>query len=217
MTIIEHIVYDDNKPLQLKYISHVLLIFFFVAFLSFYCILFSFNWHHAVFFYERTGHYNVAGLHTCHLLMQTMAETYRKSNFTYSSFTTDSAVNNVTQNLRREVGLDQSSEFHWILLVLFHLTEAYHIIITIPFYCFSIYAIVTKHSFVALFSKSINRSVCMCVYIRALIYLKGITCDRRTHWDISKQKNEQLVKLPVNQQVLLIVLFVVPTKHTYVC
>lgn len=70
----------------------------------------SYGWHRVVFFYERNGHYNVAGLHTCHLLMQTMANTYRYKNITYSSFATDSAVTNNTENLRREVGLDQSSK-----------------------------------------------------------------------------------------------------------
>lgn len=69
-----------------------------------------YDWHRAVFYYERNGHYRVAGLHTCHLVMQTMANTYRKRNITYSSFTTDSAVTNATENLRREVGVDQSSE-----------------------------------------------------------------------------------------------------------
>lgn len=74
----------------------------------------SYGWHRVVFFYERNGHYNVAGLHTCHLLMQTMANTYRYKNITYSSFATDSAVTNNTENLKREVGLDQSSKFELI-------------------------------------------------------------------------------------------------------
>lgn len=42
--------------------------------------------------------------------MQTMANQYRYRNITYSSFATDSAVTNTTENLKREVGLDQSSE-----------------------------------------------------------------------------------------------------------
>lgn len=79
------------------------------AFVFFYP--FSYKWRHVIFFYERNGQYRVAGLHTCHLAMQTMANTYRKNNITYSSFTTDSAANNITENLRREVGLDQSSKF----------------------------------------------------------------------------------------------------------
>lgn len=71
----------------------------------------SYGWHRVVFFYERNGHYNVGGLHTCHLLMQTMAQAYRTNNITYSSFATDSAVGtNTTENLKREVGLDQASK-----------------------------------------------------------------------------------------------------------
>lgn len=73
---------------------------------------YSYHWHRVVFFYERTGHYNVGGLHTCYLMMQTLANAYRSKNITYSSFVTDSAANNMTENLRREVGLDQSSEYH---------------------------------------------------------------------------------------------------------
>lgn len=73
--------------------------------------IFSYEWHRVVFFYERDGHYNVGGLHTCHLLMQTMANTYRTKNITYSPFATDSAVgSNTTENLKREVGLDQASK-----------------------------------------------------------------------------------------------------------
>ncbi|XP_031626434.1 atrial natriuretic peptide receptor 1-like isoform X1 [Contarinia nasturtii] len=72
-------------------------------------IMKNYGWHRVVFFYDRNGHYNVGGLHTCHLLMQTMANTYRKKNITYSSFVTDSAVgSNTTENLKREIGLDQA-------------------------------------------------------------------------------------------------------------
>lgn len=72
----------------------------------------SYDWHHVVFFYDRDGHYNVGGQHTCHLLMQTIAEMYRRQNITYSSFATDTAVGtNMTENLKREVGLDHASEY----------------------------------------------------------------------------------------------------------
>lgn len=68
------------------------------------------NWKTAVLFYERNGHYNVGGLHTCHLLMQSMVDTYRRHNITYESFATDSAVGNITEHLRRVVGLEHSSK-----------------------------------------------------------------------------------------------------------
>lgn len=74
----------------------------------------SYKWHHVVLFYERNGHFNVAGLHTCHLLMQTMANTYRNHNITYKSFATDSAISNHTESLRREVGVDASSKYKQI-------------------------------------------------------------------------------------------------------
>lgn len=71
----------------------------------------SYDWHHVVFFYDRDGHYNVGGQHTCHLLMQTIAEMYRRQDITYSSFATDTAVGtNMTENLKREVGLDHTSK-----------------------------------------------------------------------------------------------------------
>lgn len=82
-----------------------------MCFLSVLFFLFSYEWHHAVFIYERDGHYNVGGQHTCHLLMQTIAEMYRRQNITYSSFATDTAVGtNMTENLKREIGLDHASE-----------------------------------------------------------------------------------------------------------
>lgn len=88
--------------------------------------IYSYKWHHVVFFYERNGHYNVAGLHTCHLLMQTMANTYRNKNITYSSFSTDSAVTNHTENLRREVGLDQSSKCIYFATFIFVIFAEIH-------------------------------------------------------------------------------------------
>lgn len=88
----------------------IILLHFFFSNFSHFSNANSYKWRHVVFFYERNGQYRVAGLHTCHLAMQTMANTYRKRNITYSSFTTDSAANNITENLRREVGLDQSSK-----------------------------------------------------------------------------------------------------------
>ena len=42
--------------------------------------------------------------------MNTMANFYRESNITYSSFVTDAAASNMTENLKREVGLDHSSK-----------------------------------------------------------------------------------------------------------
>lgn len=44
--------------------------------------------------------------------MQTIAEMYRRQNITYSSFATDTAAvgTNMTENLKREVGLDHASE-----------------------------------------------------------------------------------------------------------
>lgn len=43
--------------------------------------------------------------------MQTIAEMYRRQNITYSSFATDTAVGtNMTENLKREVGLDHASK-----------------------------------------------------------------------------------------------------------
>lgn len=69
------------------------------------------KWKSAVLFYERNGHYNVGGLHTCHLLMQSMVDMYRKHNFIYESFATDSAVGSMTEHLRRVVGLEHSSKY----------------------------------------------------------------------------------------------------------
>lgn len=75
---------------------------------------FRFKWKKAVYFYERNGHYNVAGLHTCHLVMQSLANTYRHHNLTYTSFVTDSSVTNMTENLKREIGLDHASKCIYI-------------------------------------------------------------------------------------------------------
>lgn len=75
--------------------------------------LLRYKWQNAIYFYERNGHSNVAGLHTCHLMMQSLANSYRMHNITYSSFVTDSAAAiNMTENLRREVGLDHSSKYN---------------------------------------------------------------------------------------------------------
>lgn len=40
-----------------------------------------------------------------------MANTYRTHNLTYTSFVTDSALTNMTENLKREVGLDHAGKY----------------------------------------------------------------------------------------------------------
>lgn len=50
-------------------------------------------------------------------MMQTLANAYRSKNITYSSFVTDSAASNMTENLKREAGLDQSSEYTQLLII----------------------------------------------------------------------------------------------------
>lgn len=44
-----------------------------------------------------------------------MVDTYRKHNFSYESFATDSAVGNLTEHLRRVVGLEHSSKSIYLL------------------------------------------------------------------------------------------------------
>lgn len=87
-----------------------------------------YQWSHAVFFYDRNGHYNIGGVHTCHLLMSTIAEYFRPSNLTYSSFVlTDSVAFNMTENLRREVGVDHSSEYFQTKLFPYYLQAKFQI------------------------------------------------------------------------------------------
>lgn len=78
----------------------------------FFYISHRYEWKHALLYYERDGQYNVAGEHTCHLLMQTIAKLFRSLNLSFSSFPTDQAGNNnVTETLRKKVGLHESSEY----------------------------------------------------------------------------------------------------------
>lgn len=42
--------------------------------------------------------------------MAAVAEYYRKTNITFTSFQTDTSAFNMTDNLRREVGLDHASK-----------------------------------------------------------------------------------------------------------
>lgn len=70
-----------------------------------------YEWKHALLYYERDGQYNVAGEHTCHLLMQTIAKLFRNLNLSFSSFPTDQAGgSNVTETLRKKVGVHESSK-----------------------------------------------------------------------------------------------------------
>lgn len=70
-----------------------------------------YEWKHALLYYERDGQHNVAGEHTCHLLMQTIAKLFRNLNLSFSSFSTDQAGgSNVTETLRKKVGVHESSE-----------------------------------------------------------------------------------------------------------
>uniref|UniRef100_A0A336LM52 Guanylate cyclase n=1 Tax=Culicoides sonorensis TaxID=179676 RepID=A0A336LM52_CULSO len=71
-------------------------------------IMFRYNWNHAVFFYQTDGYFEVGGESTCHLQMQAVAEFFRKANITYNSFKTDVFAYNMTENLRREAGVDHS-------------------------------------------------------------------------------------------------------------
>lgn len=45
--------------------------------------------------------------------MAAVAEFYRKTNITFTSFQTDTSAFNLTDNLRREVGLDHASKFYF--------------------------------------------------------------------------------------------------------
>lgn len=46
-------------------------------------------------------------------MMSSMAKFFRESNLTYSSFAMDSTNYNLTEDLKREVGLDHSSKYNY--------------------------------------------------------------------------------------------------------
>lgn len=50
--------------------------------------------------------------------MAAIAEFYRKTNITFTSFQTDTSAFNMTDNLRREVGLDHSSKLIKSILII---------------------------------------------------------------------------------------------------
>lgn len=50
--------------------------------------------------------------------MAAVAEFYRKTNITFTSFQTDTSAFNMTDNLRREAGLDHASKFNLIRSIL---------------------------------------------------------------------------------------------------
>lgn len=69
------------------------------------------KWKTAVLFYEKNGHHNVGGMHTCYMLMTSVVDQFMEYNFTYESFATDSAPGTSAEHLRRVVGLEHSSEY----------------------------------------------------------------------------------------------------------
>ncbi|XP_017873934.1 PREDICTED: atrial natriuretic peptide receptor 1 isoform X2 [Drosophila arizonae] len=62
------------------------------------------NWSHSIFYYERDGQRNVAGLHTCFLMMKSLGKQMRNENMTFAQYPLESNVMNRSEEMRREIG-----------------------------------------------------------------------------------------------------------------
>lgn len=120
----------DSTPIFFCSEWNDLFFFFYLQYILYITILFICNvdfirykWSRVVYFYERNGFFKVAGEHTCHLAMNTMAETFRGMNLTYASFSTDSTTTPMAENLRREVGLNEASELIKCVLLLLCISQ----------------------------------------------------------------------------------------------
>ncbi|KAL5290146.1 NPR2 family protein [Megaselia abdita] len=71
-------------------------------------IMKQFNWNHVVLFHEKDGQRQVAGDHTCYLMMQSLAKEIRKENLAFSSYAIDGGKLNYTMDLHRELGLQHA-------------------------------------------------------------------------------------------------------------
>ncbi|CAG9806122.1 unnamed protein product [Chironomus riparius] len=70
-------------------------------------IMENFNWENALFLYDREGNSEVGGSQTCHLMMSSVAKSFREKNLKFSAYVLDMNDNdtNVRSNdLRREAG-----------------------------------------------------------------------------------------------------------------
>ncbi|XP_055387621.1 uncharacterized protein LOC129616159 [Condylostylus longicornis] len=72
-------------------------------------IMKNYSWNHTLLLYKRDGQRNVAGLHTCQLMMKTLVEVYKHLNVTYSPFDLDSGTKNLTEDLQSEIGTRHAS------------------------------------------------------------------------------------------------------------
>ncbi|XP_033149047.1 atrial natriuretic peptide receptor 3 isoform X7 [Drosophila busckii] len=67
------------------------------------------NWSHSIFYYERNGQHNVAGLHTCFLMMTSLGKQMRKENMTFAQYPLEPNISNRSDEMRREIGSKHSS------------------------------------------------------------------------------------------------------------
>ncbi|XP_064535730.1 uncharacterized protein LOC135426546 [Drosophila montana] len=68
------------------------------------------NWSHSIFYYERDGQRNVAGLHTCFLMMKSLGKQMRNENMTFAQYPLEPNITNRSEEMRREIGNKHSSK-----------------------------------------------------------------------------------------------------------
>lgn len=67
-------------------------------------INFRYNWNRVVLFHARDGQREVAGDHTCYLMMQSLAKEIKNAKMEFTSFAIDNEKMNFTADLHRELG-----------------------------------------------------------------------------------------------------------------
>lgn len=70
----------------------------------------SYKWTRSIFFYDADGQRNVAGQHTCYLMMTSLGKQMRNENMTFAQYRITEKLKNRTEEMTREIGNKNSGK-----------------------------------------------------------------------------------------------------------